>query len=720
MFLAIYEEMEDDGLRAAFSPIAIQKKLSGMGNEEKESTVVEVPKVTVASTTRSTTPRPRKRKNKDRYDEPLQEFLAQWKKAKKQQKSGFQFMIMDYFKHSKPVIKVEKKDQPSTSRASTSTTDILDSDQYKFDPTTVPQDDDIEIIDEIPARDADARKSTPFVYVIPETQMDPIKEESKPECREADGEMAVTGETSSLNNRNHPVEEEPQSMETVSPAISLENEAVDEPEKPTEKETMLMQQVQELSRGMEEMKALINKRKRVETTAKLASKLKRKMLKHKRQKTAKPKPIFDKPVGSGEKLDEASEVPVSKQDEAETMKQPDSTGGDKAHETSEVPVSKQDEAEAINQPESAGGEKLDEASEFTPTKDDEALQPEPEAINEPQSGGTQISDTYDEAAFSEDLFDAKHIDHDYSKLESEEHEAELQSADNAHENDVEVAGSSETPVEDGQTRNEFLEGGTDGVENTDSQIQFTEQDELTDSQLIESTKYMNINDTEDSTSKSQIMFSAEVHLTTHSTDRTQGTQCTALEALAFLEENSKKISSEDLKPSQENQPDVESEPAQEKEVEVDRMITRSENDLLGEESQMSDVDEETARQLLEEVSQMPVKNTDEHTSSGASAEYNDDEVFGGEDEDELFPADDDNNDDLENYQETLKGDEPNLKPLPAFASIFSQQVPASGMKQQSSPVVHINTPIHPPGTNAAMQEVMKWRIPRDSVSSTCL
>ena len=166
--------------------------------------------------------------------------------------------------------------------------------------TSVPQDDDIEIIEEILARDTDVRKPTPFVYVIPETQMDPIKEEeeTKPDVPEEDDAMDGIGESSSVKNEenNEAVTADTHPMDLTSDAISLKNEVVEEPEKPTEKKTMLMQQVQELSKGLDEMKAHINRKKTIQTTAKVASQLKKKIFRQRRRNTRQHKPIFDKPI----------------------------------------------------------------------------------------------------------------------------------------------------------------------------------------------------------------------------------------------------------------------------------------------------------------------------------------------------------------------------------------------------------------------------------------
>ena len=656
----VYEEVEDDGLRPAFSPIAIQRKFeSSMAKEANELTskVVEVvPKVTVGSTSRTETPRPRKRKNKDRYDEPLQEFLARRKKAKKEKKNerrGFQLMITDYFRQSKPLVKVEKKDQPSTSCASTSSRDILQSEQYTFDPTSVPQDDDIEIIDEIPARDTDARKSTPFVYVIPETQMDPIKEEeeTKPECPDEDDAMDGIGDTSSVNKEDNKeaVKQDADAMEFVSDAISLESEVLDEPEKPTEKEMMLMLQVQELSKGLEEMKAMMNRKKRIETTAKVASKLKQKLMKQKRRKTAQPKPIFDKPmkqpVSSSEtrpseedakKSDEedgflqpqpepmnepqspspkksadGSDSTPTKQDDVlqpqpEPIQPPQSPSPEKSSDGSETTPTKEDgflqpQPEPMNEPQSPSPEKSADGSDSTPTKQDDVLQPQPEPIQPPQSpspekssDGSETTPTKEDGVFqaqpeetSRNEGPSAGTDHDYTKPQ-------------AKQADVSQVESGDTPQ-----RNEVNEAGIDAAQNSQSQFLFSAsvhegftEDEISDSQLIESTKYMNIHDTVNCSSvvtkyMPEISFTAEVHV---SADVSEGTQCTASEALAFLEKNTEELTQ--FEHSEEYEAYVANQPAeissQYKEVEAERMTTRSENDLLGDESQMSDVDEETA------------------------------------------------------------------------------------------------------------------------------
>ena len=666
-FSVVYEELEDDGLRPAFSPIAIQKKFQPImgknGNELTSKVFPVIPSIPVASSTKTETAHPRKRKRKDRFDEPLQEFLARRKKAKKEKKTaarGFQHMITDYFKHSKPVVKVEKKDKPSTSRASTSTTDILESEQYKFDPTSVPQDDDIEIIEEIPARDTDVRKSTPFVYVIPETQMDPIKEEeeTKPDVPEEDDAMDGIGKSSPVNNEdnNEAVTPDTQPMDLTSDAISLENEVVEESEKPTEKETMLMQQVQELSKGLEEMKALINRKKTIQSTAKVASQLKKKILRQRRRKTTQHKPIFDKPIETPKlpepepSLDKPNNTPElatekKSDDDVESEKsgflqpQPEPSL-DKPSDTPQLATEKKsdDDIESEKggflqpQPEPSLDKPSDTPQLATEKKSDDDvesekggfLQPEPEpSLDKP-------SDTLKLATDNGSNMTGKK-DEDLLQPEAEPLTVPPTATEKKSDND-ETADLEAQPDERSATTNDHLYTKAE-PEKTDSQElfstcaneDFTHEDEITDSQLIESTKYMTLHDTVHSTLV--IAPAAEVVV---SSELSQGTQCTASKALAFLE-NTEQLPSEDFQPCEES--------------EVDPMTTRSENDLLGEESVMSDVDDEVAAKLLGEGAQTAVTNKDENSSSGDSADYDqevfNDDYYGDEDNEQNFPPDDD-------------------------------------------------------------------------------
>ena len=141
---AIYDEIEDDGLRTAFSPVAIQRKIEALPYEAVPSTS-GVPKVILKAVATPAKPdterRPRrKRKTADKYDEPLEQFLARRKRVKKQKKEkkgGLQLMMTDYFQFTKPVIKCEKTQKDTA--LTTPATDILQSKQYDFDRSAIPQ-----------------------------------------------------------------------------------------------------------------------------------------------------------------------------------------------------------------------------------------------------------------------------------------------------------------------------------------------------------------------------------------------------------------------------------------------------------------------------------------------------------------------------------------------------------------------------------------------------
>ena len=248
------------------------------------------------------------------------------------------------------------------------------------------------------------------------------------------------------------------------------------------------------------------------------------------------------------------------------------------------------------------------------------------------------------------------------------------------------------------------------LEKTDSQElfsasaneDFTQEDEITDSQLIESTKYMNLNDTVHSTS--DIASAAKVLVTT---ELSQGTQCTASEALAFLE-NTEQLPSEDFQPRQES--------------EVDPMTTRSENDLLGKESVMSDVDDEIAAKLLGEGAQTAVTNKDDSSSSGDSADYDQqvfhDDYYEDDNNEQTYPPDDGDDNPPISEGNNIQNEQTKMEPLPKFGLVIGKKAPSTPMIHKTLTVMHITTAIHPPGTNAAMQEVMKSRIPRASLGSS--
>ena len=86
-------------------------------------------------------------------------------------------MLTDFFETTKKTIKREK---PESSKTSTAAKDILESKQYDFNRSAIPQNDDIEILEVIPSCNKPDKKAEPFVLCIPEMHEDEIKQEIYP------------------------------------------------------------------------------------------------------------------------------------------------------------------------------------------------------------------------------------------------------------------------------------------------------------------------------------------------------------------------------------------------------------------------------------------------------------------------------------------------------------------------------------------------------------
>ena len=290
--------MEDDGLCAAFSPLTLLHKSEPLPRDP--AAISRQPQVVAKLQKRTDEDRqwPACRKcRKDRFDEPLEDFVARHKRTKKEgkdKKRGIQLMVTDFFKYTKPIVKLEKKTSADISSNPTAgEKDVLQSQQYNYDKSAVPEDDDIEILEVIPSRETGSKKCEPFVYYVPDSpEEEQLKREPKAEPHS--DESPAQHVTLMLPVPENVVKEE--TIEVTPEPISLEVESacedgLDESDKPTERESMLMVRVQELSRGLEEMKSVISRKKRIAATETLATKLKKKMLKSK-CKRAGTKPIF--------------------------------------------------------------------------------------------------------------------------------------------------------------------------------------------------------------------------------------------------------------------------------------------------------------------------------------------------------------------------------------------------------------------------------------------
>ena len=181
-------------------------------------------------------------------------------------------MITDYFLHTNPIIKSEKK--PGNVEATIPTKDILQDKRYNFDHSAVLEDDDLEILEVLPSKDTEDHKAIPFIYIIPDDDEVPIK--SEPAERNSPDATLVTPKTKADSqitdgllpkiekNPYSPIEEEKKNDSEVddvngdtnitAETISLEgdqakDDQLEEQEKKSDRENSLLLQIETLSKG---------------------------------------------------------------------------------------------------------------------------------------------------------------------------------------------------------------------------------------------------------------------------------------------------------------------------------------------------------------------------------------------------------------------------------------------------------------------------------------
>ena len=192
-------------------------------------------------------------------------------------------MITDYFKHTKPIVKCGRKEVSYQAK------DVLQSNQYDFDRSAVLEDDNLEVLEVIPAKDTSERKSVPFIYVIPDDDDNSLKVEPKEEPQASDTPLATlkpepqpdTRDDREIPTSNPPTEMVGNGNEDEDPnseVISLEVESarednLEDVDKMSDKEQMLLKQVESLTKGLEEMKSQIRRQKMSSAKHSLAAKL---------------------------------------------------------------------------------------------------------------------------------------------------------------------------------------------------------------------------------------------------------------------------------------------------------------------------------------------------------------------------------------------------------------------------------------------------------------
>ena len=177
--------------------------------------------------------------------------------------------------------------------------DVWQSQQYEFDKSSVPSDDDIEIIDVIPAPE---QPKTPFITSFPEIEeIQEIVKQEPNSTVDLDNSREDKANEQKLPQPSPKVEEEDfckcDDDDHGKPPAESHAESHAEP---SERESMLMQQVQELSKGLDEMKAIMDRNKKNTLVAKLKKKFKKRpkikitTRKRKQEKVDKPMKLSKK------------------------------------------------------------------------------------------------------------------------------------------------------------------------------------------------------------------------------------------------------------------------------------------------------------------------------------------------------------------------------------------------------------------------------------------
>ena len=159
----------------------------------------------------------------------------------------------------------------------------------------------------IPAKDTSEGKSVPFIYVIPDDDDNSLKVEPKEEPQASDTLLVTPKpepQPDTREGRELPTSNPPTEMvgndndDPNSEAISLEVESarednLEDVDKMSDKEQMLLKQVKSLNKRLEEMRSQIRRQKMSSAKHSLAAKLPHKMLRTKIGSRKQKKPIFD-------------------------------------------------------------------------------------------------------------------------------------------------------------------------------------------------------------------------------------------------------------------------------------------------------------------------------------------------------------------------------------------------------------------------------------------
>ena len=492
-------------------------------------------------------------------------------------------------------------------------------------------------------------------------------------------------DTLHMESFDDPNEESLQSQDlfAVEP-VSLEvdsarEDQLEDVQKTTPMEAMLMKQVQELTRDLNKMKSMMAKKKNIEVKTSMATKLKMKVMQLRRPKvilkTKPTKPIFVKSK-SGKKPTKLQPTPPPEPE----IKTPESLEGEP-----EAMPAKEKEPENNSEAEVTSSGAADAQPEEMPAKEKE-----PENNSEPEMTSFGGADNQPEESTQN------------------QKEGEADSEKVSFSKALQLVGNSKTEKEDPGSQVVIQnEGHVDDGEATALQPHNTaiekqdEEDDLTESQpFIEETQEHGIG-----------MSRNDAESTTPSKPQSDNARNTYEE--------------------EEQEEQLLLDGNQDKESKTAGAV--SDNDILGTDESLLEVDEsEAVKLLLGPTQQMSIH--DGNSSSGASRFYPEGEADyqdGGEhfsdgnyDNDgggKFYPDEEENPDD-EVFDDTPKeGNVVEAQPtLPTFKSAFVELKLVDKLQTQevsAAESVRMSTHIQPPGTNVNMQHMMASRLPVDSTSS---
>ena len=585
------------------------------------------------------------------------------------------------------------------------------------------------------------------MYCIPEMQEEDIKREMETAATDFTAVQPTEPlkveamETSDAANQDMMYSQELFDNETVSLEVDSAREDVEDVHKPTETEAMLMRQVQELTRGLEEMKSMVAKKKKQEMTMSLASKLKMKLMSAKPTKfhlKSKPlKSIFKTSKTAPQPKEYVNAEPVKEMAQPLIIVPETQPEEDKAAVVAEDNLEKNESA--VEQQISDGQPEASFIVPQTQPKEDKAAVVAEDNLEKDESAvEQQISDGQPEASFI------------VPQTQPEENKAAVVAEDNLEKDESAVdVGAEPMPQQvltEPQVEVSITEAEMKDVEATTESLmpeQLLPQAEDVSSPEAKSTEAETVqqemkdadaaeNDSEKVTfteAMGLVDDSENSGLVVHSQDVTIPETAPAPSEVdaADMPTESSPVERQ-VKPS--DSPSYEDISNDEEGGDNDEGSMNPggtlENDLLGGEDEgLSDIDESEADKLLASTQQLSVH--DDNSSSGASRFYDggsevqdEGEVSGeeGEVSGEDYYAK--NDDDVKQDEEVFTGKSTEtVSNLPSFKSTFVEvKGPVKHRTEEEivAESVRMSSLIRPPGTNTQMQQVMASRLP--SVSST--